>query len=113
LKPILKGVLIYCESFYLFNFFFFISNVNAKEKEMKNTLMNKENLIIVGLTVANPAISLGTVIANTGTLQKILSLVNITYSSIKGKSIAEEALSKTTNKNCLVKNLAERKEFCS
>ena len=98
--------------FYLIFFVLFISSANAKEKEIKNKFMNKENLIIISLTVANPAISLGAVIANTGSIQKLLSLANITYSSIKGKSIAEEALSKTTNKNCLIKNLAEKKELC-
>ena len=97
---------------YLFFFVFFISNVNAEE-EIKNKVFNKQNLIIIGLTVANPAISLGTVIANTGTLQKLISLANITYSSLKGKTIVEEALSKTIKKNCLIKNLAENREFCS
>ena len=95
--------------------FFVITSTNtvAKDHKFNNKLFDKENLIFIGLTVANPAITLGTVITNTGTLKKILSLANITYSSIKGRSIAEEALSKTTKKNCLIKNLATKKELCS
>ena len=96
-------------------FLFIMINTNSlvKENKVKNKIFNKDNLIIIGLTVANPAISFGAVIANTGTFQKVVSLANVTYSSIKGKSIAEEALSRTTNKNCLIKNLAERKDLCS
>ena len=97
----------------IFLFFIFSTNLIADEKKINNKILNKQNLIIIGLTVANPAISIGAVISNTGTLQKIISLANVTYSSIKGKSIAEEALSKTTNKECLIKNLAEKKGLCS
>ena len=89
------------------------TNIKAEENKISDNIFNKKNLLIVSLAIANPAISLGTVAANTGTFQKLISIANISYSSIKGKSIAEEALSKTTNKNCLLKNLAEKKELCS
>ena len=98
--------------FYLIFFIFITSSLFAEKIENKNKIFNKKNFVILSLTIANPAMSVGTVVANTGTFQKMISFANITYSSIKGKSIAEEALSKTTNKDCLLKNLAEKKDFC-
>lgn len=99
---------------YLFLLIFFYStNILGEEKSLKDKIFDKKNLVIISLTVANPAISFGTVIASTGTFQKVISIANVTYSQIKGKSIAEEALSRTTNKNCLLMNLAEKKELCS
>jgi len=94
-------------------FFFVIISTSILAEGNKDKIFDKESLIFIGLTIANPAISLGTVITNTGTFKKILSVANITYTSMRGKSIAEEALSKTTKKNCLIKNLAMKKEFCS
>ena len=99
--------------YYIIFIILITSNLYAEENKIKNKIFNKKNFVIISLTIANPAISLGAVIANTGTFQKVISIANITYSSIKGKSIAEEALSKTINKNCLLKNLATKKELCS
>jgi hypothetical protein len=70
-------------------------------------------MFILGLTIVNPAVSLGTIVTYAGALRKTLSMVNIAYSAGKGKSIAEEAISKSTNKNCLIKNLTQDKSFCS
>ncbi len=86
----------------------------AKENKFFNKKMfNKKNILVVGLTIVNPAISLGTIVTNAGALRKTLSMINIAYTAGNGKNLAEEAISKTTNKNCLIKNLAEEKSFCS
>ena len=66
----------------------------------------------MGLTIANPAISFGTIVTNAGAIRKTLSMINIAYTARKGKNLAESAISKSTNKNCLIKNLAEEKNFC-
>ena len=87
----------------------FSQSLWAKE----NKFFNKKNIFIVGLTIANPAISFGTMVTNAGTLRKTISMINIVYSTRKGKNLAEEAISKSTNKNCLLKNLTEEKSFCS
>jgi|TARA_B100001964_G_C13988011_1_gene489314 hypothetical protein len=79
----------------------------------ENKFFNKKNILVIGLTIVNPAISLGTIVTNAGALRKTLSMVNIAYSAGKGKNLAEQAISKSTNKNCLIKNLAEEKSFCS
>ena len=97
-------------TFFIVIFLLFLnSKLFAQEK---NNFFNKRNIILVGLTISNPAISIGTVLVNTGSLQKIISVSNLAYTSIKGKSIAEEALSKTIKKDCLLKNLANNKELC-
>ena len=83
-------------------------NISAKE----NKVFTKKNIFLTGIAILNPAISVGTFVSSSGALQKIISFTNITYSSYKGKSIAEEALSKSTKKNCLIENLAKNKNFC-
>ena len=86
----------------------------AKENKFFNKkFFNTKNILVAGLTIANPAISLGTIATNAGALRKMISMVNIAYSAKKGKNLAEEAISKSTNKNCLIKNIAEEKSFCS
>ncbi len=86
----------------------------AKENKFFNKkFFNTKNILVAGLTIANPAISLGAIVTNTGTIRKTLSIINIAYSARKGKNLAEEAISKTTNKNCLIKNIADEKSFCS
>tara|TARA_B100000959_G_C14717144_1_gene515344 strand:- start:98 stop:259 length:162 start_codon:yes stop_codon:yes gene_type:complete len=52
-------------------------------------------------------------VTNAEAMRKTLSMINITYFAGKGKNLTEEAISKSTNKNCLIKNLAEEKSFCS
>jgi len=89
--------------------FIFSLNVDAKEN---NSIFNKKEVIIIGLTIVNPAIAVGTLVANTSTFQKIISLANIAYTSAKGRSIAETAISQTTNKNCLIENIKIEKDFC-
>ena len=86
----------------------------AKENKFFNKkFLNKKNMFVLGLTVVNPAISFGTIVTNAGVLRKTFSVINIVYTSRKGKNLAEEAISKSTNKNCLIKNLTEDKSFCS
>ena len=89
--------------------FIFSLNVEAKEN---NSLFNKKEIIIIGLTIVNPAIAVSTLVANTSTFQKIISLANFAYTSAKGRTIAETALSQSTNKNCLIKNIKIEKDFC-
>ena len=89
--------------------FIFSLNVEAKEN---NSLFNKKEVIILGLTIVNPAIAVGTLVANTSTFQKIISLANIAYTNAKGKTIAETALSQSTNKKCLIENIKIEKDFC-
>ena len=89
--------------------FIFSLNVDAKEN---NSIFNKKEVIIIGLTIVNPAIAVGTLVANTSTFQKIISLANIAYTSVKGRSIAETAISQSTNKNCLIENIKIEKDFC-
>ena len=82
----------------------------AEEKKF----FNKKNILVFGLTIVNPAIiSLGAIVTNAGALRKTLSMVNIAYSTQKGKNLAEEVISKGTSKNCVIKNLAEEKDFCT
>ena len=86
----------------------------AKENKFFNKkFFNKKNILVVSLTIVNPAVSLGTMVTNAGALRKTLSMINIAYSARKGKNLAEEAISKSTNKNCLIKNITEEKSFCS
>ena len=89
--------------------FIFSLIVDAKEN---NSIFNKKEVIIIGLTIVNPAIAVGTLVANTSTFQKIISLANIAYTSAKGRSIAETAISQSTNKNCLIENIKIEKDFC-
>ena len=89
--------------------FIFSLNVDSKEN---NSIFNKKEVIIIGLTIVNPAIAVGTLVANTSTFQKIISLANIAYTSAKGRSIAETAISQSTNKNCLIENIKIEKNFC-
>ena len=89
------------------------SSLSKENKFFNKKFFNKKNILVAGLTIANPAISLGTIVTNAGTIRKTLSMINIAYSARKGKNLAEEAISKSTNKNCLIKNLAEEKSFCS
>ena len=87
----------------------FSLSVHAEEK---TKLFNKKEVIIIGLTIVNPAIVVGTLVANTSTFQKFISLANIAYSKAKGQSIAETAISQSTNKDCLIENIKTEKDFC-
>ena len=49
---------------------------------------------------------------NTSTFQKIISMANIVYINKKGHSVAETAISQSTNKKCLIDNLKTKKDFC-
>ena len=89
----------------------FIFSLCAQAKE-KNNMLNKKEIVILGLTLVNPAISIGTIVSNTTTFQKIISMANIVYTNRKGHSIAETAISQSTNKNCLIKNIRTKKYFC-
>ena len=86
----------------------FSLNIQAKEK----SILNKKEIVVLGLTLVNPALSIGTIVANTTTFQKILSMANIVYIKTKGHSIAETAISQSTNKNCLIENIKAKKDFC-
>jgi hypothetical protein len=62
--------------------------------------------------LVNPALSIETILSNTTTFQKIISMANIVYTKRKGHSIAETAISQSTNKNYLIKNIGTKKYFC-
>jgi len=89
----------------------FIFSLSAQAKEKNNVLFKKE-IVIIGLTFINPALSIGTIVTNTTTFQKIISMANIVYTNKKGHSIAETAISQSTNKNCLIENIKTKKDFC-
>ena len=89
----------------------FIFSLCAQAKE-KSNILNKKEIVILGLTLVNPAISIGTIVSNTTTFQKVISMANIVYTNRKGHSIAETAISQSTNKNCLIKNIRTKKYFC-
>ncbi len=89
------------------------ASVAKENKYFNKKMFNKKNILVLGLTIANPAVSIGTIVTNAGAFRKTLSMANIAFSVGKGKNLAEEAISKSTNKNCLIKNLAEEKSFCS
>ena len=88
--------------------FMFSLSIQAKEK----SAINKKEIIVLGLTLINPALSIGTIVSNTTTFQKIISMANIVYTNRKGHSIAETAISQSTNKNCLIENIRTKKDFC-
>ena len=99
--------------------FIFIFSLSALAKE-NNSILSKKNIlilskkeiVILGLTLINPALSIGTIVSNTTTFQKIISMANIVYTNGKGHSIAETAISQSTNKNCLIENIKTMKDFC-
>ena len=41
-----------------------------------------------------------------------MSMANIVCTNTKGHSIAETAISQSTNKNCLIENIKAKKDFC-
>jgi len=88
--------------------FIFSLSVQAKEK----SIIDKKEIVIFGLTLINPALSIGALVANTSTFQKIISMANIVYTNTKGRSIAETAISQSTNKNCLIDNIKSKQDFC-
>ena len=89
----------------------FIFSLCAQAKE-KNNILNKKEIVILGLTLVNPAISIGTIVSNTTTFQKIISMENIVYTNRKGHSIIGTAILQSTNKNCLIVNIRTKKYFC-
>ena len=48
----------------------FIFSLCAQAKE-KNNILNKKEIVILGLTLVNPAISIETILSNTTTFQKL------------------------------------------
>ena len=60
----------------------FIFSLCAQAKE-KNNILNKNEILILGLTLVNPALSIGTIVSNTTTFQKIISMANIVYTNRK------------------------------
>ena len=60
----------------------FIFSLSAQAKEKNNILFKKE-IVILGLTLINPALSIGTIVSNTTTFQKITSMANIVYINSK------------------------------
>jgi len=89
----------------------FIFSLGAQAKN-KNNILNKKEIVILGLTFVNPVLSIGTIVSNTTTFQKIISMANIIYINRKGHSIAETAISQSTNKKCLIENIKTEKDFC-
>ncbi|MCH2542503.1 MAG: hypothetical protein MKZ97_04175, partial [Alphaproteobacteria bacterium] len=67
---------------------------------------------ILGLTLVNPALSIGTIVSSTTTFQKIIAIAKIVYTNRKGHSLAETAISQSINKNCLIENIRTKKDFC-
>ena len=72
----------------------------------------KKEIILTGVTLLNPALSVGTLISNANSLQKILSLGSLAYTTKEGKTITESAISLSLNEKCLVKKIFFIKKFC-
>ena len=89
----------------------FIFSLCAQAKE-KSNILNKTEIVILGLTLVNPTLSIGTIVSNTTTFQKIISMTNIVYTNRKEHFIAETAISQSTNKNFLIENIRAKKDFC-
>ena len=94
--------------FLIITIFIFSLSIQAKEKKT----INKKDIAVIGLTLINPAISIGTLVTNTSAFQKIISMANIIYINTKGHSVAETAISQSRNKKCLIDNLKTKKDFC-
>ena len=92
--------------------FYILSIANISVAKEKSKIFDKKDLIITTITLINPVITVGTIISNANTINKILSLGSIVYTSKKGESITESALSQSLNKKCLIKNIGEKKRFC-
>ena len=60
----------------------FIFSLCAQAKE-KNNILNKKEIVILGLTLVNPAISTETIVSNTTTFQKIISMANTLFIQIE------------------------------
>ena len=60
----------------------FIFSLCAQAKE-KNNILNKKEIVILGLTLVNPALSIGTIVSNTTTFQKIISMANTLFIQIE------------------------------
>jgi len=99
----------------IFIFILFIVSVSistTSKAEKNNELFNKKDLLITTITVMNPILSVGAIFSNANAVSKILSMGNLAYSSIKGETITESALSQSLNKKCLIENLSNNKDFC-
>ncbi len=60
----------------------FIFSLCAQAKG-KNNILNKKEIVILGLTLVNPAISIGTIVSNTTTFQKVISMANTLFIQIE------------------------------
>jgi len=60
----------------------FIFSLCAQAKETNN-ILNKKEIVILGLTLVNPALSIETILSNTTTFQKIISMANIVFTKKK------------------------------
>ena len=74
--------------------------------------LSKKDIILTSVTILNPALSVGTILSNANTLQKILSFGNLVYTTKEGKTITESAFSQGKKNKCFFKKIFSKKEFC-
>ena len=93
--------------------FFIIINTTTFSKAAENKkIFDKKNLLITAVILINPVLSVGTIFSNANVISKVLSIGNLAYTSKKGKTITESALSQSLNKKCLIENLSKDKKLC-
>ena len=81
-------------------------------KYTNNKYFNKKDSIPIVLSFINPAVGVGTIVSQANYIQKTYSVIDIAYTLNSGNSLAEEALSNTTNKKCRLTNLVENQNIC-
>ena len=88
------------------------TNTLVSKNNSENNKFEKKDIIVPAVTLINPALAFSSLISNSDSLFKIISLSNIVYTNQEGKSFAENAISQTVNKDCKLEHLTENKDLC-
>ena len=91
----------------------FFNGCTTYTSSNKKFSISSPTIILSASTILNPAIGLGSFAVNSSAAQRAYSAADLAFmASNYGESIAEKAISKSTNQDCSIGNYFENNNIC-